>query len=507
MNTNKRVVLKDYEAREKLIKGADFLADIVGSTIGPGGRNVVMGVRGGTPHITNDGVSIAKEIFLDDEIEDLGARMIREAALRANDKAGDGTTTATVLAQAIIHEAASKLPKPGVIGGANPIQLKRQIDQACKEVVAELRAMAKPVETEDDLVNVATISVESEEHGKLIGEMAYEIGKDGAIIVERNHVAAVTGEMVNAFRMSGGFALSQMINDFEKVEVRAENCPVLVTDHTINTLKDLEAPLGELVRVDGKRWIVIVAKNFGPQAITDILANAKQNVQIVAINAQYLHQKDILQDLAAYLGATFIDCEGDDITATRKEHFGSVDLLRATRGESYFVGGGGVVEQIYNRIDEIRAQQTQERSDHEKAWLDKRIAALSGSIALIKVGAMTEQEENYWKDKIDDAVNAVKWAHKEGVVPGAGTALKTIAETLETNILTEALKAPYNKIKANLGEEPKVDETVIDPVKVTITALENACSVAGTFITNGAAINTRFPKDADAILKGYAKGE
>lgn len=503
--TNKRVIFTEHEARNALKRGVDYAANIVKKTLGPGGRNVIMGVKGGTPVITNDGVSILKEIFLPDEIQDLGVRTLREAALRTVDEAGDGTTTVTLLTQKIIEVGFALNTSTGVELGkksadsVNAVVIKNEILEASKVVIDELKKMAKEVKTQEDLHKVALVSSENQTIAQYVSEGLFEVGKSGFLAFQEGFNGVIEKEIFNGCIVDSGVAERFMINT-EHFECVLEDVHVLVTDHVATDVK--QDPTNWLVALcnavasQGKKELVIFARTFGD----DLLASAYHNImkggfRLLCIRSPYMYEKYVMQDIAMYTGATFVDQTMMKLADIRFEHLGKAKRVVSRKDETAFIGGNGDSKAIEAAIKKFQAEHKKEHMPVFKRELEKRIARLNGKIGMIRVGAPTETERKYLLDKVEDTIAATKAAWAEGVVPGGGLALKKIAEKLpKDNILKTVLTAPYEQIQENAGGKLSIDKDIVDPVKVTRICIEKACSVASTLITTDAAINHEFDR-------------
>jgi chaperonin GroEL len=504
--TNKRVIETGQEARDSLKRGIDFAANIVKKTLGPGGQNVIMGIKGGTPTITNDGISILKEIFLPNEIEDLGVRTLREAALRTVDAAGDGTTTVTVLTQAIIDVALPQTKSAGIDLGdtqpdekVNAVAIKNQIITGGNEVIEALKAMAKPVKSQEELYKVALVSSESTEIAKAVSEGLWEVGKTGFLGFQEGYTGSIEKEVVSGLTIDSGMAERWMVNN-EYFECVLEDAYVLVTDHVARDISHepsnwLQVVCNSLAS-QGKKELVILARTFGDDLVAAAFHNiAKKGFRLLLIRSPYMYEKYVMQDLAMYTGGTFIDQTMMKLSDVRFEHLGRVKKVVARKDETAFIGGFGKTEVIKDAIGRFEAELKKEHMPTFKRELEKRMARLSGSIGMIRVGAPSETERKYLMDKVEDTISATKAAWAEGVIPGGGLALKKISEKLpEGHILKKVLLAPYKQIQENAGGKLEIGKDVIDPVKVTRICIEKACSVAGLIITTDAAINHEFDK-------------
>lgn len=494
-----KVILKGIEARNKVLKGANFLADCVKLTLGPHGSNAISGIRGGSPHITNDGVSIAKEISSKDEIEDLGIRTLREAAMKTNDEAGDGTTTAITLAQAIVNEAVKSLPDGRVlVGKKTPPQIVKAIREETDEAISKLKEMATKVESEEELIAVAKVAVEDDNLAKLIGSAQWDLGKEGTLLAEETTEMKDSVEKVVGIRIDNGFGTSIAINNVEKQALEVENIAVIMSNHIFHGLTDIlpffDDPTSGFLKntPGGKRQIILIGKGFDQIAIATCLANIEKGFAIYPVNAPFVNQKEIMKDMAAVLGGRYYDEEESDITKFRMTDLGFAEKVVARRWDATFTGkkDADAILRISERVKMLEEELKGEGSAFSKKAIETRISQLQNGFGIVKVGATSDAERKYKKDKVDDAVNAVKAALQEGVVPGAGQALRDIGEAMPDDyILKEPLRAPYKQIMANAGETFEVPEWVKDPVKVVRIALEKASSVAATLATTNIAIN------------------
>jgi chaperonin GroEL len=535
-------ILHGRDAQEALLRGLNSVADAVKITIGPRGRNVVYDKGYGSPMITNDGVSIAKEITLKDKFENMGAEIIKEVASKTNDAAGDGTTTSVVLTQAIATEG---IKRTGM--GANGIVVRHGIEQASEDVVAELRAMARPVKNKEEVKQVATISAESEEIGSIIATTIEKVGKDGVVTVEESQAFGVDSDVVEGLEFEKGYASPYLVTNQERMEASYANVPVLITDKKISAIKDI-LPILEKLAATGKKEIVIIAEDIEGEALATFILNKIRGIfSVLAIKAPGFgdRKKDQLADIAAVVGGKVISEElGMKLETAELSMLGRAGKVVSTKDKTVIVDGKGKKTEITARITAIKAQLAQATMKFDKEHLEKRIAKLASGVAVIRVGAATETEMKYLKLKIEDAVNATKAAIEEGIVPGGGVALAKVAQKIEKKLiasprfkksheskreteffigyraLVDALTAPLHQIAHNAGhadaslivENVKqaadtvgydagndsvtgvvelVDmfkKGIIDPVKVTRTALQNAASAAGILLTTDVAI-------------------
>jgi len=477
-----KVILKHKEARDALLRGVDEVSDIVKLTLGPNGRNVVLGKTFQPPHITNDGVSIAKEVVLEDEIENLGADIIKEASHKTNLLVGDGTTTSTVLTQAIIHNCV-KEESESFIKTTNAIALKNDIEATSKEVIKELIGMAKPIKTKKEIEKIASASIESDILGKKIADVVHKMGTDGVITTEEGSTFGIEVDFVEGMEISGGYISPFMANNKKHV-AELENPYILITDHSINSVTQI-LPIIQKLNQQNIKELVIVANKYSEEVTKSMVVNKMNGVfTVLGIEYGVLGKTEKLEDIAALTGGALINKDIGKLEEVEIDHLGRADKIRSEKGKTTLIGGKG--KHITKYVSGLKEKNPE--SEYDKEEIKKRIAKLSGGVAVVKVGASSESERSYLKDKVEDSINATKAAIEEGIVPGGGLALKKIAEKLPKNILTEALKAPYNQIQENAGGTLDISPDTFDPVKVTRIALENACGVAGIFLTTEAAV-------------------
>jgi chaperonin GroEL len=484
MSTRFKIAQTGTEARDRLIKGANFLADCVKSTLGPFGQNWLLEKDGG--RITNDGVTVARDLMVRDEIENQGLRTLREASIKTNDQAGDGTTTAAVLAQAILHEAIKALGSSrAVITKITPADLLNKLNQELKEVIEKLKALSRPIESKEELIASALVSVENEELANLIGGTQWDLGPDGFILAKETAERQSKIELIRGVRLDNGLGLSLIMNNLEKQTLEAENCQVILTSHVVNSLAPLKKVGDQLAKM-GKNKIVLVARGFGGEAIRDVMANAKNNFNFYPINAPYVDMNEVFKDLAAVTGATFFPSEGPELSDINISDVGYCGRILAGRYEAVITGPEDeqTKERVAARITELENQVKGEKSEFMKKSLAGRIAQLKNGFASLEVGAQSDVERKRLADKAEDAVNAVRAALQEGVVPGAGLAFKQIAEELPDGYLLKLpLRSIHDQIVSTAPAEWVVPEWVKDPTRVLRIALENAVSVAGTLAT------------------------
>ncbi|UIJ74904.1 chaperonin GroEL [Acinetobacter sp. SH20PTE14] len=520
-------------ARSKMIAGVNVLADAVKVTLGPKGRNVVIDRSFGAPHITKDGVSVAKEIMLKDKFENMGAQLVREVSSKTNDIAGDGTTTATVLAQAILNEGIKS-----VTAGMNPMDLKRGIDIAVKAVVAEIKATAKPASDSKAIEQVGSISANSDTTvGKLIAQAMEKVGKEGVITVEEGSGFEDSLDVVEGMQFDRGYISPYFANKQDTLTAELENPYILLVDKKISNIRELIAVL-EAVAKTGKPLLIIAEDVEGEALATLVVNNMRGIIKVCAVKAPGFgdRRKAMLQDIAILTGATVVSEEvGMSLDQTTLEHLGTAHKVTVSKENTVIVDGAGVAEQIAERVTQIRAQIEESTSEYDKEKLQERVAKLAGGVAVIKIGAATEVEMKEKKDRVDDALHATRAAVEEGVVAGGGVALVRAAKALEgvsganddqnvgINILRRAIEAPLRQIVANSGDEPSVvinavkngegnfgynaatseygdmlEMGILDPAKVTRSALEHAASVAGLMLTTECMI-TEIPEDKPAM--------
>ena len=510
------------EARRAMQVGVDKLADTVKVTLGPKGRNVVLDKKFGSPLITNDGVSIAREIELEDPYENMGAQLVKEVATKTNDVAGDGTTTATLLAQAIIREGLKN-----VTAGANPMLLRNGIRKAVDKAVSEILEISKPVSGKEDIARVAAISAADEEIGKLISDAMEKVGNEGVITVEESKSMGTELEVVEGMQFDRGYVSAYMVTDTEKMEAVLDNPLILITDKKITNIQEILPVLEQIVQA-GKKLLIIAEDIEGEAMATLVVNKLRGTFNCVAVKAPGFgdRRKEMLQDIAILTGGQVISEElGRDLKETSIDMLGQAESVKITKENTTIVNGKGDSNAIKERIGQIKTQIEETTSEFDKEKLQERLAKLAGGVAVIKVGAATETELKERKLRIEDALAATKAAVEEGIVPGGGTAyvnvinkiaeLKSdVADTqVGINIIVRALEEPMRQIATNAGLEGSViiekvknsdagmgydalhDEYVnmikagiVDPTKVTRSALQNAASVASTFLTTEAAV-------------------
>lgn len=526
-------------ARRSLLKGVDKLADTVKATIGPKGRNVVLEQSYGNPDITNDGVTIAKAIELKDHYENMGAKLVAEAAQKTNDIAGDGTTTAVVLTQAIIREGMKN-----VTAGANPVGVRRGIEKATKAVVDELHKISHTVSSKEQIAQVAAVSSASKEVGNLIADAMEKVGNDGVITIEDSRGIETELSVVEGMQFDRGYLSQYMVTDNDKMEADLDNPYILITDKKISNIQDILPLLQEIVQ-QGKSLLIIADDVSGEALPTLVLNKIRGTFNVVAVKAPGFgdRRKEQLQDIAALTGGTVITEDlGLELKDTKIDQLGQARRITITKDSTTIVDGSGSDEAIKEREDSIRKQIAETTSDFDKEKLQERLAKLTGGVAVIHVGAATETELKERRYRIEDALNSTRAAVDEGYVAGGGTALVDVKgavkdlqgdnadEQTGINIVLRALTAPVRQIAENAGEdgsvilnklesqemevgynaaagnwENMVEAGIIDPTKVTRTALQNAASIAALLLTTEAVV-AEIPEDKPAVDPNVAAG-
>ena len=510
------------EARRAMQRGVDQLADTVKVTLGPKGRNVVLDKKFGAPLITNDGVSIAREIELEDPYENMGAQLVKEVATKTNDVAGDGTTTATLLAQAIIREGLKN-----VTAGANPMLLRNGIRNAVEVAVEEIKKNSKPINGKEDIARVASISASDETIGNLIADAMERVGNEGVITVEESKSMGTELEVVEGMQFDRGYVSAYMATDTEKMEANLDNPLILITDKKISNIQEILPVLEQIVQT-GKKLLIIAEDIEGEAMATLVVNKLRGTFNCVAVKAPGFgdRRKEMLQDIAILTGGQVISEElGRELKDTTLDMLGQADSVKVTKENTTIVNGKGDKTAIKERVGQIKAQIEETSSDFDKEKLQERLAKLAGGVAVIKVGAATETELKERKLRIEDALAATKAAVEEGIVSGGGTAyvnaISKVAELKSNvpdtqvgiNIIVRSLEEPMRQIAANAGVEGSViiervknsevgigydalndayvnmlQTGIVDPTKVTRSALQNAASVASTFLTTEAAV-------------------
>ena len=513
-----KVIKFGEDARKSLVEGVNKLADTVKVTLGPKGRNVVLDKSFGAPLITNDGVTIAKEIELEDKFENMGARLVKEVSTKTNDVAGDGTTTATVLAQSMIKEGVKN-----VAAGADPMAIKRGIDKAVKSAVEGLKEISSEVNGKEDIARVASISANNEEVGNLIAEAMEKVSKDGVITIEESKTSNTELNVVEGMQFDKGYLSPYMATDTEKMEAILDNPYILLTDKKISNIQEILPLLESLMQESGK--LLIVCDDMEGEALSTLILNKLRGVlNVVAVKAPGFgdKRKAMLEDIAVLTGAEVITSDlGLELKDTTIEQLGRAKQVKVQKENTIIVDGAGDKQQIADRVGQIKAQINETKSDYDKEQLQERLAKIAGGVAVIGVGAATEVEMKDKKLRIEDALSATKAAVEEGIVSGGGTALLNVipeveklvnslegGEQLGAKIVLKALEEPAKQISINAGLEPAVivekikhekvgigfdasSETyvdmkkagIVDPTKVTRSALQNAASIASMVLT------------------------
>lgn len=485
------------EAFDRVMRGVNLLADAVRTTLGPWGRNFILEKSGG--RITNDGISIAREIQSKDEIEDLAIRIVRESAIKTNEEAGDGTTTATTLTQAILKEAGRLIARKNVMAKESVMSIRKRIETECARAILKLESMATPIETKEQLVEVARVSVEDEELATLIGEAQWDLGKDGIIVVEETPEFTCSIERVHGIRIDNGLGTSMVMNDQERQRLVLDDVPVILTNYTLQSLVPIIHIIQALVD-QGKQDIVIVARAFSSEAIRLCMENHKNGIRMYPLQAPYTNQREVMKDLAAVLGGRYIHDEDSTLEEMTIMDVGVAKKIVGYRYSAIFTGNNDTEA----RLSTLKKELEGEPSAFAKKELEKRIAQLENGFALLKIGSTSDIDRKYRFDKAEDAVNAVRSAFQQGTVPGAGLAYKAISDELEEGaILKRPLLAPYQQIMVNGGiteADFKVEPWVRNSVKVERVALLNACRIAQDLVTVGGAVAQERPKPIDQLL-------
>ncbi|KKP54518.1 MAG: 60 kDa chaperonin [Parcubacteria group bacterium GW2011_GWA1_33_6] len=525
---SKRIIFKE-DARKALKNGLDKVANAVKVTLGPKGRNVVLGSSFGSPTITNDGVSIAKEIELEDPTENIGAEIIKEVASKTNDTAGDGTTSAVLLTQAIATEGLKN-----VAAGANPLALRKGIVKGKDAIISSLKEMSKKISTKEEVSQVATISAQDKEMGDLIAEVMEEVGKDGVITVEESKTFGLSKEIVKGLQFDRGYISHYMVSNSEKMEAVLEDPYILITDKKIAALPEI-LPILEKIVKEGKKELIIIADDVEGDALSTLIVNKLRGIfNTLAIKSPGFgdRKREVLEDIACVTGAQVISEEkGMKLEGVELEMLGHARRIISTKENTTIIEGRGQKEGLEKRIHQIRAEITNAASEFDKEKLQERLAKLSGGVGVLKVGAATEVEQKAKQHKLEDALHATRAAVEEGIVPGGGVALLRALTALDglqlegdeqtgINILKRALEEPIRQISQNAGIDgavvvQKVKEGsgefgfnastmvyqdlikagVVDPTKVVRTALENAVSAASMLLTTEAVISELPKKD------------
>ena len=537
-----KLIKRGDEARKALEAGVNSLADTVKITLGPKGRNVVLDKKYGAPLITNDGVTIAKEIELDDPFENMGAQLVKEVSIKTNDVAGDGTTTATLLAQAMIHEGLKNLA-----AGANPIVVKKGMAKAVEAAVAEVKKQAKTVDGSKDIARVGAVSSGDEEIGKLIADAMEKVSADGVITIEESKTADTYSEVVEGMQFDRGYITPYMATDMEKMEANLDDPYILITDKKISVIADI-LPILEQIVQSGKK-LLIIAEDVEGEALSTLIVNRlRGTLNVVCVKAPGFgdRRKEMLQDIAILTGGTVISEEvGLELKSATMDMLGRARQVKVTKENTTIVDGAGDSQAIKDRVGQIRTQISTTTSDYDKEKLQERLAKLAGGVAVIKVGAATETEMKEKKLRIEDALNATRAAVEEGVVAGGGTIFVNVIPAVEAllssvegdektgvRIVAKALEAPIRQIAANAGLDGSVilekvrtsgktgygfdaykeeycdmvSAGIIDPAKVTRSALENAASVSAMVLTTESLVADKPEPPAPAAPAGGEMG-
>ena len=537
-----KLIKRGDEARKALEAGVNSLADTVKITLGPKGRNVVLDKKYGAPLITNDGVTIAKEIELDDPFENMGAQLVKEVSTKTNDVAGDGTTTATLLAQAMIHEGLKNLA-----AGANPIVVKKGMAKAVEAAVAEVKKQAKTVDGSKDIARVGAVSSGDEEIGKLIADAMEKVSAYGVITIEESKTADTYSEVVEGMQFDRGYITPYMATDMEKMEANLDDPYILITDKKISVIADI-LPILEQIVQSGKK-LLIIAEDVEGEALSTLIVNRlRGTLNVVCVKAPGFgdRRKEMLQDIAILTGGTVISEEvGLELKSATMDMLGRARQVKVTKENTTIVDGAGDSQAIKDRVGQIRTQISTTTSDYDKEKLQERLAKLAGGVAVIKVGAATETEMKEKKLRIEDALNATRAAVEEGVVAGGGTIFVNVIPAVEAllssvegdektgvRIVAKALEAPIRQIAANAGLDGSVilekvrtsgktgygfdaykeeycdmvSAGIIDPAKVTRSALENAASVSAMVLTTESLVADKPEPPAPAAPAGGEMG-
>ena len=537
-----KLIKRGDEARKALEAGVNSLADTVKITLGPKGRNVVLDKKYGAPLITNDGVTIAKEIELDDPFENMGAQLVKEVSTKTNDVAGDGTTTATLLAQAMIHEGLKNLA-----AGANPIVVKKGMAKAVEAAVAEVKKQAKTVDGSKDIARVGAVSSGDEEIGKLIADAMEKVSADGVITIKESKTADTYSEVVEGMQFDRGYITPYMATDMEKMEANLDDPYILITDKKISVIADI-LPILEQIVQSGKK-LLIIAEDVEGEALSTLIVNRlRGTLNVVCVKAPGFgdRRKEMLQDIAILTGGTVISEEvGLELKSATMDMLGRARQVKVTKENTTIVDGAGDSQTIKDRVGQIRTQISTTTSDYDKEKLQERLAKLAGGVAVIKVGAATETEMKEKKLRIEDALNATRAAVEEGVVAGGGTIFVNVIPAVEAllssvegdektgvRIVAKALEAPIRQIAANAGLDGSVilekvrtsgktgygfdaykeeycdmvSAGIIDPAKVTRSALENAASVSAMVLTTESLVADKPEPPAPAAPAGGEMG-
>jgi chaperonin GroEL len=531
-----KLITYDEDARRSIKRGMDALADAVKTTLGPKGRNVALDKKYGSPTVTHDGVTVARDIELDDPFENIGAQLLKEAASKTEDVAGDGTTTATVLAQAIVSEGLKN-----VASGANPMQMKIGIDKAAQTVAEAIRGAATPVKGHDEIAQVATVSAADPEIGNLIAEVFDKVGKDGVITVEESRTMEFETEYVDGMQFDRGYASAYFVTDTNRMEAALDDPYILITDKKISAIPDLLPGLEKALQ-SGKKDLLIIAEDVDGEALSTLVVNKLRGVvNVIAVKAPGFgdRRKEMLRDIAILTGGTVISEElGRKLDSVQVEDLGRARRVVSSKDNTTIVDGAGAQDEIQARIKQIKGQIEDTTSDYDKEKLQERMAKLSGGVAIIKVGAGTETELKEKKHRVEDALSATRSAVEEGIVPGGGVALINAQASLDglkldgdaavgVQVVRTALEEPLRQLAENAGLNGSVvldnvrrrsaeaksntigydvfadeytdmlERGIVDPAKVTRSAVENAASIGGMVLTTEVMITDKpEPKSA-----------
>ncbi|MFC1686980.1 chaperonin GroEL [Patescibacteria group bacterium] len=535
----KQILFHD-KVRSLIKTGVDKLADTVKVTLGPRGRNVVLDKGFGSPTITNDGVTIAKEIELEDKFENVGAQLVQEVASKTNDVAGDGTTTAALLAQSLVNEGFRN-----ITAGANPVMVRRGIEKGTKVVIEELKKLSKPVKSNEEIAQVGTISAQDPEIGRLISEVMEKVGKDGVVTVEESQTFGLSKEVVEGMQFDKGYVSPYMITNPERMEAELKDVPLLITDKKVSTVAEV-LPLLEKLAQSGKKELVIIADELEGEALATFVVNKLRGTfTVLGVKAPGFgdRRKEMLEDIAILTGGKVVSEDvGLKLENVEIDTLGNARKIISTKETTTIVQGKGDEQEIKNRVAQIKKEIEASTSDFDKEKLQERLGKLSGGVAVIKVGAATETELKEKKARIEDALHATRAAVEEGIIPGGGVALVRVQDTLKidglepdeeigVNILRRALEEPLRQIATNAGQEASVivdtvkkesgahgynaatgkfedliQAGIVDPTKVTRSALENASSIASLLITTEAVVTDIPDKKDDAPGGGMPPG-
>lgn len=509
---SRKIIKVGLEARTELAKGAKQLADAVGSTLGPFGSNFFL-EKNERP--TNDGVSIAREFRLNDEIQNMGVKAIRESAIKTVAEVGDGTTSVIVFANSVYETLSKSLGKEGVMASKKPSELKRQLMQEKKEVIEKLKALATPIETVEDLINSATVSVEDPDMGRLIGEAQWKLGKEGYLLAEETAERVSSVEITKGIRIDNGFGTSQIVTNQEKQILEVEDSKVILTSFSIKDLADWQkvVKVCDLIWRQGKTDpkaevrmapITIIARAWTDETINYCLQNINKGAKIYPLSAPYVNMQERFKDLQAVLGGRFIDSESSDLEDLQLSDVGFAKKVVARRYDAIITGidDEKTTERISKRAEDLQAAFNGSESDFEKKQLTERIAQLTNGFGVIKVGSPSDMERKRLFDKCEDAVNAVRVAFRDGTVRGAGLAFKEISDSLpDTYLLKRPLRSIYEQVMFNAPSDFVIEDYVRDPLAVMLSILENGCDSASALATAGGAICVEVPQGLNEMFQ------